>query len=561
MFGSGPQVSKSSERAIRNIALIATPIFVAYNMMVLFGFVPSSSYISDTVCLIISGVWLGLGILHYFVSIKSKADIFLRLFLYQFLALSTIVFITGFMAPFASSVAILFMAFYIYFGAGGFTFSLLSVVIAAFFDILMRYQFNPDILFENIAGLIAILAFGIALTFIISAQETRRQSLIHSRSKERLQYDRVLTIINNLTDATVTMDKNGTIQLYNAALLDLVDSNEDLKGRNVSSLFNLTDQAGEAVKLFDIIGPAERATMRDDLVHTYKDDDQIRLEITFAPIRGADSKSAPVGAGYIAIMRDVTKMKSLEEERDEFISVVSHELRTPITIMEGALSNVQLMFEKGHIDPKTGKEIVDMAHDKALYLAKMVNDLSTLSRAERGGKFDTGEVMDVTELLHKMYDQYAKEAKSKGLKLDLNLSPKLGNIKASRLYVEELLQNFITNAIKYTQKGTVTITGSRKKDTVTFAVKDSGIGISRTDQQKIFQKFYRSEDYRTRESSGTGLGLYVAAKLAKKLGTRIELSSRLNHGSTFSFSLPVTDEPVSAPPVDIDRVDPLKTST
>jgi signal transduction histidine kinase len=77
---------------------------------------------------------------------------------------------------------------------------------------------------------------------------------------------------------------------------------------------------------------------------------------------------------------------------------------------------------------------------------------------------------------------------------------------------------------------------------VRFAVKDTGIGISRSDQDKIFNKFYRSEDYRIRETSGTGLGLYVSAKLSRKIGTKINLKSRLNYGSEFSFELPATDK-------------------
>jgi multi-sensor signal transduction histidine kinase len=101
------------------------------------------------------------------------------------------------------------------------------------------------------------------------------------------------------------------------------------------------------------------------------------------------------------------------------------------------------------------------------------------------------------------------------------------------------LQNFITNAIRYTEKGGVTIiVKPGENDTINFAVKDTGIGISRSDQAHLYQKFWRSEDYRTRETSGTGLGLYVVAKLAIKLKTEIKLKSRLNHGSTFSFSLP-----------------------
>jgi signal transduction histidine kinase len=106
------------------------------------------------------------------------------------------------------------------------------------------------------------------------------------------------------------------------------------------------------------------------------------------------------------------------------------------------------------------------------------------------------------------------------------------------LYLEEILQNFITNAIKYTQKGSVTLRIRKTREGVHFAVKDSGIGISKADQKRIFEKFYRSEDYRTRESSGTGLGLYVVQKLSHKLSTTIEVSSQLNHGSEFSFTLP-----------------------
>ena len=167
----------------------------------------------------------------------------------------------------------------------------------------------------------------------------------------------------------------------------------------------------------------------------------------------------------------------------------------------------------------------------------MVNDLSTLSRAERGVSAE-GEDINVDELMHKLHKQYDKDATARGLHLNLDLGTKLGSIHTSRLYLEELLQNFITNAIKYTNEGSVTVTAKAKGGTVLFSVKDSGIGISRGDQQKIFSKFYRSEDYRIRETNGTGLGLYVSAKLAHKIGAQINVASRLNHGSTFSFELP-----------------------
>jgi len=174
-----------------------------------------------------------------------------------------------------------------------------------------------------------------------------------------------------------------------------------------------------------------------------------------------------------------------------------------------------------------------------LYLAKMVNDLSTLSRAERGVA-DATEEINVTDLLHSLHHRYQKEAETRKLQLNLDLGTKLGSVNVSRLYLEELLQNFITNALKYTKEGSVTIQATHSKNSVRFSVNDTGIGISRGDQAKVFSKFYRSEDYRIRETNGTGLGLYVSTKLAHKLNTTVELKSRLNHGSSFSFELPIS---------------------
>lgn len=550
MFEGGLSFNQDSDKAVRWIALLATPLFAGYNVLVMFGLAHSSNYAGDTICLIISSLWVLLGAYHFFARIRSRFDMLWRLVLYHALALSTILFITGFFEPFASSIALLFLASNIYFGRKGLALSVLSVIVAGVFDTIVRFPTDPDIIGNNILGVTAILILGVAMGAIIVAQETRRQVLIQSQEQERLQYDRILTIINNLTDATLSTDDKGIVLMYNAACLDLIDTNESLKGKNVNELFRLTDAEGKEVLLFDLFSEASKATRRDDISHTYSDGEKIRLEATFAPIRSTFSrhKQAQLQGGYVLILRDVTKQKSLEEERDEFISVVSHELRTPTTIVEGTLSNLQMMMKQAKApSTKVLSGAIDTAHEQTLYLAKMINDLSTLSRAERGVA-DNPEDIDITELVTTMHHAYEKDAAAKKLHLNLDLGPKLGTITVSRLYVEELLQNFITNAIKYTQKGTITVIAKQAKGTVRFTVKDTGIGISRSDQAKVFDKFYRSEDYRTRESSGTGLGLYVAAKLAHKIGTKIELVSRLNHGSSFSFELPASEKKVASIP-------------
>jgi len=540
MFEGGISFNRDSDKAVRYIALLGTPIFVGYNLLVFFGIAHSTNYAGDFACLLISALWLIVGAYHFFAIIRSRFDMMIRLVLYHILSLATIVFITGFLEPFASSITLLFLASNIYFGRVALGVSVGSVILAATIDAIVRYPGDPTIIVNNALGTLGIIVLGLSMVGIIIAQETRRQTLIQSQASERLQYDRILTIINNLSDATFSTDDKGVILMYNAACLNLLDTNENLKGVNISSLFNLTDADKSKVKLFDVLSDAKKTVRRDDIRHTYADGEEIRLELTYAPIKSTYSrrKKGQVQAGFILIVRDVTKQKSLEEERDEFISVVSHELRTPITIVEGTLSNLQVMMEMPKPpEQQLLKGSISTAHDQVLYLAKMVNDLSTLSRAERGVA-DGGEEINVEEMMHKLHNQYQKSAEARKLHLNLDLGTKLGSVHVSRLYVEELLQNFITNAIKYTNKGSVTVTVKAKNGTVHFAVKDSGIGISRGDQQKIFAKFYRSEDYRIRETNGTGLGLYVSAKLAHKIGTKIDVTSRLNHGSTFSFDLP-----------------------
>jgi signal transduction histidine kinase len=133
---------------------------------------------------------------------------------------------------------------------------------------------------------------------------------------------------------------------------------------------------------------------------------------------------------------------------------------------------------------------------------------------------------------------YQDQIEGKGLTLHLELNPHLELLHSSELYVREILQNFITNAIKYTEQGQIVIGARPKQGGVEFYVSDSGIGISKADREKVFEKFFRADNSQTRTASGTGLGLYVTMKLAKLLHAHISLSSELNHGSSFAVLIP-----------------------
>lgn len=346
-------------------------------------------------------------------------------------------------------------------------------------------------------------------------------------------------LINNMADGVVQIDGAGKIQMYNASTLELLDTNQTLTNQKLDQAIKLQDHDGKRVNLWEQIQTINRTTTLDDYVLKYDQQDRIRLELTISPVKNnqtADAKLAILG--YIIILRDVTREKDLEEERDEFISVISHELRTPITVAEGTISNLEYLIEEG-ADKKAIKQFATMAHDQVMLLAKMVNDLASLARAERLAEIEVEDIA-LEDLIAAIYHKYTPLAEASHLALDLDMRVDTKTISTNRLYLEEILQNLIGNAIKYTKEGSVTIRVNQiSSDKIEFAVTDTGIGIPKANRDKVFKKFFRVEDYRTRETTGTGLGLYVCQKLANKLGTKIEVISRINYGSTFSFILKV----------------------
>lgn len=483
--------------------------------------------------------WIVLCVLQFVRPSLGPKDRYLRLIAFHLLSICYLLFVSGTDKPILFFWVLLFIASFIYFGWRGWINSLIAFAVVIFVDTYIHFGASNQVLIFNLTLFSVTTFVGLIIALILRSQESSQRALERAQRQEALQRIRTSTLINSITDAILNIDSNGKVRLYNSASLNLLDTNRDLSGDYIDKVLSLVDTKNNKVSLFEQIKNIKSTITRDDLWHQFSDGESIRLELTYAPIRGSYSKTRRSERldGYIIIMRDITKSKSLEEERDEFISVISHELRTPITIAEGTISNAQLMFDRKDVSIDDIKQAVSGSHDQVMFLAQIVNDLSTLSRAERGVGDDV-ELINTRELAEKMFSQYSEEAHAKGLQFNLDLSTRLGNVKVSRLYLEEILQNIITNAIKYTKKGSVALIIKQKGNTISFAVKDTGIGISRSDQIKVFEKFWRSEDYRTRETSGTGLGLYVATKLAKKMNTKIELTSRLNYGSTFSFSLP-----------------------
>ncbi len=338
-----------------------------------------------------------------------------------------------------------------------------------------------------------------------------------------------------MADAVITVDEHIRIATYNAAALNLLDINTITPGMKLANVFSPVDKDSQPIDIDDVVRNTKLPTSNRDYSFKYSDGSIINLYTSIAPVGLGYGQNG--SKGFVLLLRDITREKSLEEERDEFISVVSHELRTPIAITEGNIGNAEFIVDKTG-DLKQVKKALKEAHSQTLFLADMINDLSTLSRAERGILTVDVEPINVVDLVNELVNSYFPACKAKGLKLNVELDPHLEILKSSKLYVKEILQNFMTNATKYTPEGQITISAKPIEKGVRFAVSDTGIGISKSDQARIFDKFFRSEDYRTRQSNGTGLGLYVTMKLTRLIHADIELKSTLNKGSTFTVTIP-----------------------
>lgn len=356
-----------------------------------------------------------------------------------------------------------------------------------------------------------------------------------SASTEHLEHERLTSLINSMADAVVAVDEQVKIVLYNGAALNVFDVNTITIGKSITSLLKPIDSQNQPVDIVEMIKNATVPLTNRDLRLAYADGSFINLYLSIAPVRLGYGETG--GRGYVLLLRDITREKSLEEERDEFISVVSHELRTPIAIAEGNVSNAEFIAAKTG-DLAAIQKALKETHNQMLFLADMINDLSTLSRAERGKLEVDIEAINVHDLVTELANNYRSQASSKGLEIKTVLDSSLELLQSSKLYTREILQNFITNAIKYTPKGSVTIQAIKEPKGVSFAIKDTGIGIAKGDQQRVFDKFFRSEDYRTRQANGTGLGLYVTMKLARLIHAEIEIKSELNNGSTFTIYMP-----------------------
>ena len=231
-------------------------------------------------------------------------------------------------------------------------------------------------------------------------------------------------------------------------------------------------------------------------------------------------------------------LRKSEAMRREFVANVSHELRTPITSIR---SYAETLSENiGLVPQETEQEFLGVIVTESDRMTKIVQDLLTLSRFDVGSIEFKFEEFSFEKSVRDVFNAMLLEAQRRHHEFTLDFKNDPGNIRGDRARVEQVIMNFVSNAIKYTSDGgRIIITAGKNDDVVWVSVRDNGIGIPKEDINRVFERFYRVDKARSRESGGTGLGLSIASEIVSRHNGQIALQSRLGKGTTITMTLPV----------------------
>ena len=232
-------------------------------------------------------------------------------------------------------------------------------------------------------------------------------------------------------------------------------------------------------------------------------------------------------------------LKRSEAMRREFVANVSHELRTPITSIRSYAETLQ---DDDGINDDTRKEFLSVIVTESDRMTKIVQDLLTLSRFDAGSIEFTFQRFSLEKSINDVFYAMQMEAQRRDHHFSVNIKNELPELYGDRARIEQVLINMISNAFKYTKDGgVISIVAGRKDDTVWVSVRDNGIGIPEEDVPKVFDRFYRVDKARSRESGGTGLGLSIASEIVARHNGKMSLTSEVGKGTVITMTLPVEE--------------------
>lgn len=372
---------------------------------------------------------------------------------------------------------------------------------------------------------------------LVVGRALERRALLREAQKLRLERARSLrdvaeeqsrlrTIINAMADGVLVSDISGNVVLHNPPAARLLGiSDQELLHRPIAELAPL-----EVVSMVMELASAPPATARAVEVRVEKVGD---VRAHASPIHLPDGEPL----GIVTVLQDITPLKNLDRMKSEFVAMVSHELRAPLAVIQQQL-DILLAGMAGELGGRQ-RELLQKAGRRVQGLLDLIKDLLDLSRIEAGRMVDRREALDLVYLVQEVAAGYREVACNKGLTLKVEPCEGPMWVVGDSGALEEVFSNLISNAISYTpQGGSIRICTIRKGGYVCVEVEDTGVGIPPECIPRIFDRFFRVRDERTRHVVGTGLGLPIVKGIVEAHLGAVEVDSTPGQGSTFRVLIP-----------------------
>ncbi|SFS36656.1 two-component system, OmpR family, sensor histidine kinase VicK [Marininema halotolerans] len=349
------------------------------------------------------------------------------------------------------------------------------------------------------------------------------QHLREALSQNEEEKGKLESVLTNMSDGVIATDDRGCVIVVNRRAVNIL-------GRPIAKGDPLTQALPLSEPLsFPLV--EERQTYLE--LNREDEDDPTVVKITFTPIRRSEET-----VGLLAVLQDVTEENKLDRQRKDFVANVSHELRTPLTTIK---SYLEALDEGGAMeDPELAKRFLRVTRQESERMTRLIHDLLQLSRLDaKKVRFNRQPLM-VETILSDAVERFTIPAEQKNIDITFRSHDLLPKIYGDRDQLDQVLDNLISNAVKYTPEGrSITVSARRRSDGfVVVAVSDRGIGIPQKDLEMIFERFYRVDKARSRNMGGTGLGLAIAKEIVEAHGGTITMDSRYGWGTTVRFTLP-----------------------
>jgi two-component system phosphate regulon sensor histidine kinase PhoR len=359
-----------------------------------------------------------------------------------------------------------------------------------------------------------IAALGTSLNTM--AQNLGRQFLALSDGKQRLEH-----ILEAMGQGVMVLDRSGRVTFNNTSVRRVLDTDRDLAGKTPLEVFRRPELdtvvhdvlRGEPAQVIEISGGSGRV-----------------LQANVAPVPNASHEIE----GVVVVFHDLTEIRRMERMRRDFVANVSHEFKTPLTSIRGY---AETLMSGAKDDPQIAGDFLKTIERNAQQLEVLVSDLLTLARLE-GEVPSTKEPLSVRSLIEEQIATRKNALRERDVSVTLDC-PDI-DIQADRSRLSTALSNLIDNAISYNRHGGhISISADVLANALRITVSDTGQGIPADELARIFERFYRVDKHRSRESGGTGLGLSIVKHAIESQGGSISVASKVGTGSTFTIRLPV----------------------